>query len=210
MRALPELVEAAARAGQAGLAHDAVKQLAEITQPCGNDSALGIEARCWALLSHDADADQLYREAIDRLGRTQLRPELGRAQGRLPDAGFAPDDQGTASKALDKGIVPKTGYAHYTVRQAPRSSPGSPSRPAPPRVPAHALRVGRAARQAADRHRRPDRSHEDMLSVSVVCPDRWFPATSRWSPAVTGHEVAGQVEGLDVCTGEVTIRLPGS
>ena len=90
-------------------------------------------------------------------------------------------------KALDKGIVPKTGYAHYTVRQAPRSSPGSPSRPAPRRVPAHALRVGRAARQAADRRRRPDRSHEDTLSVSVVCPDRWLPGdvavvTSRDGP----------------------------
>jgi hypothetical protein len=75
----PELVEAAARAGQAGLAHDALKQLAEITQPRGNDSALGIEARCRALLSYDADADDLYREAIDRLGRTELRPELARA-----------------------------------------------------------------------------------------------------------------------------------
>ena len=79
MWALPELVEAAARAGQAGLAHDAHKQLAEITQSCGNDSALGIEACCRALLSHDADADDLYREAIDRLGRTGLRPELARA-----------------------------------------------------------------------------------------------------------------------------------
>ena len=76
MRALPELVEAAARAGQAGLACDALKQLAEVTQACGNDSALGIEARCRALLSHDAD--DLYREAIDRLGRTGLRPELAR------------------------------------------------------------------------------------------------------------------------------------
>ena len=79
MWALPELVEAAARAGQAGLARDALKQLAEITQPCGHDSALGIEARCRALLSHDAEADEKYREAIDRLGRTGLRPELARA-----------------------------------------------------------------------------------------------------------------------------------
>jgi hypothetical protein len=45
----------------------------------GNDSELGIEARCRALLSHNADADNLYREAIDRLGRTRLRPELARA-----------------------------------------------------------------------------------------------------------------------------------
>ena len=77
--ALPELVEAAARGGDAGLARDALKQLAEITQACGNDSALGIEARCQALLSDGTDADHLYREAIDRLGRTELRPELARA-----------------------------------------------------------------------------------------------------------------------------------
>ena len=50
-----------------------------MTQPCGNDSGLGIEARCRALLSDGAAADDLYREAIDRLGRTRLRPELARA-----------------------------------------------------------------------------------------------------------------------------------
>ena len=79
MWALPELVEAAARAGDAGLARDALERLAETTQPCGTDVALGIEARCRALLSHGADADDLYREAIDRLSRTRLRPELARA-----------------------------------------------------------------------------------------------------------------------------------
>jgi len=79
MWALPELVEAAAHGGQAGLAHDSVKQLAEITQPCGHDSALGIEARCRALLSAGTEADDLYREAVGRLGRTGLRPELARA-----------------------------------------------------------------------------------------------------------------------------------
>jgi DNA-binding CsgD family transcriptional regulator len=42
------------------------------------DSALGTEARCRALLSDAADADDLYREAIDRLGRTGLLPELAR------------------------------------------------------------------------------------------------------------------------------------
>jgi len=77
--ALPELVEAGARGGEAGLARDALKQLAEITQACGNNPALGIEARCQALLSDGTDADHLYREAIDRLGRTELRPELARA-----------------------------------------------------------------------------------------------------------------------------------
>jgi DNA-binding CsgD family transcriptional regulator len=79
MWALPELVEAAARAGDAELARDALERLAETTQPCGTDFALGIEARSGALLSEGAAADELYREAIDRLSHTQLRPELARA-----------------------------------------------------------------------------------------------------------------------------------
>jgi DNA-binding CsgD family transcriptional regulator len=79
MWALPELVEAAARAGDHDLACDALERLEETTQPCGTEFALGIEARCRALMSDGADADHLYREAIDRLGRTRLRPELARA-----------------------------------------------------------------------------------------------------------------------------------
>ena len=79
MWALPELVEAAAHIGDAELARDALARLAETTQPCSTDPALGIEARCRALLSDGAAADDLYREAIDRLGRTRLRPELARA-----------------------------------------------------------------------------------------------------------------------------------
>jgi DNA-binding CsgD family transcriptional regulator len=79
MWALPELVEAAARSGDAGLARDVLERLAGTTRPCGTDWALGIEARCRALLSHGPAADELYREAIDRLSRTRLRPELARA-----------------------------------------------------------------------------------------------------------------------------------
>jgi DNA-binding NarL/FixJ family response regulator len=77
--ALPELVEAAARTGDTELAHDALARLAETTQPCGNDVAAGIEARCRALLSDGAAADEQYREAVDRLSRTRVRPELARA-----------------------------------------------------------------------------------------------------------------------------------
>jgi DNA-binding CsgD family transcriptional regulator len=80
VRALPELVEAAARGGDAELAREALERLAETTQPCGNDLALGIEARSRAVLSDGAAADDLYREAIDRLRRTRLRPELARTQ----------------------------------------------------------------------------------------------------------------------------------
>jgi DNA-binding CsgD family transcriptional regulator len=77
--ALPELVEAAARAGDPATAGDALDRLAETTQPVGTDLPLGIEARSRALLSDGAAADTLYRQAIARLSRTTLRPELARA-----------------------------------------------------------------------------------------------------------------------------------
>jgi DNA-binding CsgD family transcriptional regulator len=96
VRALPELVEAAARVGDTELAREALDRLAETTQPAGTNVALGIEARSRALLSDGVAANDLYREAIERLGRTQLRPELARAhllygewlrrQGRRGDA----------------------------------------------------------------------------------------------------------------------------
>jgi DNA-binding CsgD family transcriptional regulator/tetratricopeptide (TPR) repeat protein len=79
MWALPELVEAAARCGNSQLAANALERLAETTRPGGTDFGLGIEARSRALVSEGAAAEGLYREAIDRLGRTQLRPELARA-----------------------------------------------------------------------------------------------------------------------------------
>jgi DNA-binding CsgD family transcriptional regulator len=76
---LPELIEAAARGGDAGRARDALERLAETTRPSGTDFALGIEARCRALVSDEASAEEHYRESIERLRRTALRPELARA-----------------------------------------------------------------------------------------------------------------------------------
>jgi DNA-binding NarL/FixJ family response regulator len=77
---LPELVEAAVRMRDTALARDAFERLARTTGPCGTELALGMEARCRALLSDDTAADQLYREAIERLDRTQLLPEAARAR----------------------------------------------------------------------------------------------------------------------------------
>jgi DNA-binding CsgD family transcriptional regulator len=79
MWALPELVEAAARTGNSQLAARAVDELAKTTQPGGTDFGLGVEARCRALVSQGPAAEDLYREAIERFGRTRLRPELARA-----------------------------------------------------------------------------------------------------------------------------------
>jgi DNA-binding CsgD family transcriptional regulator len=80
MWSLPELVEAAARVGDLSLAHDALDRLIATTAPRGTDVSLGIEARSRALVSGELGAELMFREAIDRLGRTRLRPELGRAQ----------------------------------------------------------------------------------------------------------------------------------
>jgi ATP/maltotriose-dependent transcriptional regulator MalT len=77
--ALPELVEAAARTGDTELANDALARLSESTQSAGTDYARGIEAKCRALLTDGAAADEHYREAIERLGRTRVRIELARA-----------------------------------------------------------------------------------------------------------------------------------
>ena len=79
MWALPELIEAATRTGNAHIASDALARLAETTQAGVTDFGLGMEARSRALVSEGETAERCYREAIDRLGRTQLRPELARA-----------------------------------------------------------------------------------------------------------------------------------
>jgi ATP/maltotriose-dependent transcriptional regulator MalT len=79
MWALPELVEAAARVGETDVARQAHDRLVEMTQPAGTDWGLGTEVRSRALLSDGENAELLYREAIERFGRTGLRPELARA-----------------------------------------------------------------------------------------------------------------------------------
>ena len=76
--ALPELTEAAIRSGRARLAAAACERLAESAHVSGTDWGLGIAARSQALLTEGEAANRLYQEAIARLGRTRLRPELAR------------------------------------------------------------------------------------------------------------------------------------
>jgi DNA-binding CsgD family transcriptional regulator len=77
--ALPELIEAGVRTGERQFAADALERLVEATTAAGTDWALGIEARSRALLSDDETAESSYLEAINRLQRTRIRPELARA-----------------------------------------------------------------------------------------------------------------------------------
>ena len=78
-RALPELIEAAARSGKPELAADALQRLSDTTRASGTDWGLGVEAVSRALLSENAAAEDLYREAIERLGRTRVHVALARA-----------------------------------------------------------------------------------------------------------------------------------
>jgi DNA-binding CsgD family transcriptional regulator len=77
--ALTQLIEAAVGAEQPQLAARALDRIAETTQASGTDWALGVEARCRALLSDGDTAESLYREGIERLGRTGIRVDLARA-----------------------------------------------------------------------------------------------------------------------------------
>lgn len=74
-----ELIEAAVRSDQPEIAEDAYRLLAYMANATGTDWALGLTARSQALLSDGDEAESRYREAIERLGRTRMRLDLGRA-----------------------------------------------------------------------------------------------------------------------------------
>ena len=78
--AAAELVEAAVRSNDQEQARDALERIDAATSVAGNDWALGIQARTRALLAEPDAAEPLYLDAVERLGRTPLRPELARAQ----------------------------------------------------------------------------------------------------------------------------------
>ena len=77
--ALGELIEAATRTDNDELAKDALACLGEHTGASDGDWPAGIQARCAALVADGEVAERSYREAIDRLGRTPLRPDFARA-----------------------------------------------------------------------------------------------------------------------------------
>jgi DNA-binding CsgD family transcriptional regulator/tetratricopeptide (TPR) repeat protein len=96
--ALVEAVEAATRAGEVAIAAEARERLAERTGPVGSDWALGVQAVADALAGPPAEAEEHYREAIERLSITRLGLLVARARllygewlrraGRRADARF--------------------------------------------------------------------------------------------------------------------------
>ena len=76
--ALVELIEASVRSGEPpDEAVVALDRLTERTRACGTEWALGVEARCRALLSDD---ESCYRESVERLGRSRAAVELARSR----------------------------------------------------------------------------------------------------------------------------------
>jgi DNA-binding CsgD family transcriptional regulator len=76
---LVELIEAGVRSDVRDVATDALRQLDERALACGTDWALGVRARSAALLNGGIAAEPLFREAIERLGRTRIVVHLARA-----------------------------------------------------------------------------------------------------------------------------------
>ncbi len=75
--ALVELVEAGVRVGRPDAAAAALERLSQRTRASGTEWALGIEARCRALVSDD---ESLYVESIERLARSRAAVELARSR----------------------------------------------------------------------------------------------------------------------------------
>ena len=78
-QALPDLVEAAVRAGRRDLAERALGRLADRATATGTPLALGLLARSRALLAAPAGARQEYEDALQLLARTRTAPALARA-----------------------------------------------------------------------------------------------------------------------------------
>jgi DNA-binding NarL/FixJ family response regulator len=78
--ALVEQIEASVHVGRPDEAAAALDRLSERTRASGTDWALGLEAGSRALLSEGADAERLYREAVESLARSRGVVHLARAR----------------------------------------------------------------------------------------------------------------------------------
>jgi hypothetical protein len=147
--AVAELIEAATRSGASERAAGALQRLSATARASGTDWALGVEARSRALASDGETAETLYREAIDRLGRTRLQVELGRAHllygewlrrgtaALTPASNCAPptrcsppwEPAGSRNEPRASCAPPASGYANAPPRPLPSSLPARPRSP---------------------------------------------------------------------------------
>src|SRR5262249_50206238 len=76
---LPELIEAAVRSDQRRVADDAFAVLTARARTAGTPWALGLRARCRALLDEGSTAEAEYAEAISQLEHSRAAVDLARA-----------------------------------------------------------------------------------------------------------------------------------
>ena len=156
MWALSELIEAACRTQDTELAAARCSGWASTrarARPSGRSASRRAGAR---LLSEGEAAERLYREAIDRLARTRLRPELARSrllygewlrrEGRRVDAreqlqaahdAFVVDGRGRVRRARPARAAGHGREGAQAHRRGPRRAhaPGAADREAGPRGP---------------------------------------------------------------------------
>ena len=202
MWAVPELIEAASRTGQARLAADALGRLAEATSIGQTDWGQGIYARCRALTGDGQDAERWYREAV---GRLQPHPPSARARPRAPAvrrvaAPRAPPGRGAGAAAHRARDVRRDRHAGVRRAGPPRAAGHRRDRP-------HARRRrGRRAHPAGD----PDRP---AGPVGPVQPGDRRPAVpvsprtieyhlgNRSSPSSTSPPAASSAKRCPAATG---------
>jgi len=123
---LAELVEAAVRAGAPERAADALARLEEMTRASDTGWGAGVRARSQALVSADDAAEPLYREAIERLGGTRIRPQLARAHlvyGEAPWNGTCARSSPSSGSPPADSSTPRSSNRLARRISSPRSGP---------------------------------------------------------------------------------------
>jgi hypothetical protein len=116
-QALAELVEAAGRCRQPEVAQTALEALCAHARLGGMDWGLGVEAYSRARLAEGTAAEELYREAIGRLGRTRMRLPLARRPPALRGMAAPPAPPHRRPHPAAQGARPVRGDGRPVIRR---------------------------------------------------------------------------------------------
>lgn len=168
-----ELIEAAVRCGTPTIAVSTYQRYAEKTNASGTNWALGLQARSHALLSEGETAERLYREAIDHLAQTRLRPDLARAhllygewlrrQRRRTDAR---EHLRTAHDMLE--TIGMTAFAERAARELHAAGGTTHGRAAPAKHEELTAQEAQIARMARDGLSNPEIATRLFISAHTV------------------------------------------
>jgi DNA-binding CsgD family transcriptional regulator len=165
---LVETVEAAARSGQMGAAQAALDQLSKVAETSGTHWVRGVWARSRALVSESEAAEELYREAIDRFGRTRLRLDLARAHLMYGEWLRRENRRGDARDHL------RTAYRMYTGFGA-------------------GAFAGRAARELGATGGRPETATESKTTAAVALTAQEAQIAAMAGEGLTNPQISAQL-----------------